>query len=288
MVVVDNCCHIRSEIVRVFPGIDVALDVWHFMRRYMAVVLGGIHNPRHGMIAKEVVNAVLVSRADGNSPAVYHTQSEQERRLQAMFEKWCSEDGIWSAAVLKWAYSSGIVIMQALVHDFVLRCNIRIGHATCHDDNLSPCSPFLQSTYGSHHTHLVTHMAALWNVLIGKKRVKVTSQIPRPELQIVHSGETFGIAASDHATTFGGLIEIKEEPHDGNGLWDFLAQDDSDDSDINPILQDLNIDPMLLQVPHQHNANANANTSVPQHVDNTHIGTWPATIDLTQGDSAEA
>jgi len=33
MVVVDNCCHVRSEILKVFPGIDVSLDVWHFMRR---------------------------------------------------------------------------------------------------------------------------------------------------------------------------------------------------------------------------------------------------------------
>ena len=67
----------------------------------MAVVLNGVHNPNHGVIAKEIVDAVLVSRADGNSPAVYHTQAEQEQRLQATFEKWCSVEGAWSAAASK-------------------------------------------------------------------------------------------------------------------------------------------------------------------------------------------
>src|SRR5712672_716698 len=152
---------------------------------------------------------------------------------------------------LQRAYSSGIVVMQALAHDFVLRRNIRIGHTTCDDDNLSPPNLFLKSTYGSHHIHLVTRTAALWNALIGKKHVKATSQIPRPELQVIHSGEAFGIAASDHATTLGGLVEIKEEPHNPDGLWDFLAEDDDDsDLDIDPILQDLDIDPMLLQISH--------------------------------------
>jgi len=67
----------------------------------MAVILGGIHNPHRGVIAKEIVDAVLVRRADGNSPAVYHTQAEQERRLRSMFEKWCSIEGVWSAAASK-------------------------------------------------------------------------------------------------------------------------------------------------------------------------------------------
>jgi hypothetical protein len=31
--VVDNCCHIMRFIRAVFPGVDVALDVWHFLMR---------------------------------------------------------------------------------------------------------------------------------------------------------------------------------------------------------------------------------------------------------------
>jgi hypothetical protein len=178
--------------------------------------------------------------------------------------------------------------MQALAHDFVLRRNIRIGHAACDDGHLSPPNTFLKLTYGSHHTRLVTGTAALWNTLIRKKHIKATRQIPWPELQVIHSGEAFGITASDHATTFGGLIEIKEEHDDTDGLsgWDFLAQDDSDDLDIDSVLQDLDIDPALVQVPRRHNANADAdtagtsvsNTSVPQHMDDARTGPHSATI----------
>jgi hypothetical protein len=67
----------------------------------MAVVLNGVHNPHRGLIAKEIVDAVLVSRADSNSPAIYHTKVEQERRLRSMFEKWCSVEGVWSLAASK-------------------------------------------------------------------------------------------------------------------------------------------------------------------------------------------
>jgi hypothetical protein len=35
MVVADNCCHVRSEVVRCLPSTDVVLDVYHFMMRYV-------------------------------------------------------------------------------------------------------------------------------------------------------------------------------------------------------------------------------------------------------------
>lgn len=34
MAIVDNCCHVKNAIRRVFPDISVLLDVWHFMMRY--------------------------------------------------------------------------------------------------------------------------------------------------------------------------------------------------------------------------------------------------------------
>ncbi len=33
IIIVDNCCHVRAEILSVFPNANVALDVWHFMKR---------------------------------------------------------------------------------------------------------------------------------------------------------------------------------------------------------------------------------------------------------------
>lgn len=37
MAIVDNCCHVRSAVTKVFPDIHVALDVWHFMMRYVSI-----------------------------------------------------------------------------------------------------------------------------------------------------------------------------------------------------------------------------------------------------------
>ncbi len=33
MATADNCCHVRAAIRKVFPDIDVVLDVWHFIMR---------------------------------------------------------------------------------------------------------------------------------------------------------------------------------------------------------------------------------------------------------------
>jgi hypothetical protein len=33
MMVVDNCCHVRNEILKWFPDIVVVLDVYHFLMR---------------------------------------------------------------------------------------------------------------------------------------------------------------------------------------------------------------------------------------------------------------
>jgi hypothetical protein len=130
--------------------------------------------------------------------------------------------------------------MVALAHDFVLRRNVRIGSAA----RDRPPTPFLKSTHGSHHTRLVTRIASLWNAALRKPSNKANLD-PRPELPYVNSGEKFGLVTSDHLTSCGGLIEIKkEEPHD-----ELLDLSTHDSNDVDRILQDLNIDPLLLLVP---------------------------------------
>jgi hypothetical protein len=134
--------------------------------------------------------------------------------------------------------------MRALGHDFVLRRNIRIGFAARGEDSTA----FLKWTYGSHHTRLVTRIATTWNGLLGWKiiRQQNLSLDPQPILRVVDSGETFGLVASDDATSYGGLIDFfkKEEPRDE--LLD-LTLHDSDE--VEHILHDLNIDPALLSAP---------------------------------------
>ena len=68
---------------------------------------------------------------------------------------------------------------------------------------------FLTSTHGSHHVGLVTAIATLHNEI---RNVKLVSNIKSlPELSDIHSNEVFGLTQSDHASTFGGMIDIKEE-----------------------------------------------------------------------------
>lgn len=103
-------------------------------------------------------------------------------------------------------------MMRALSHDFVLRRNIRIGFAARGKDSTT----FLKWTYGSHHTRLVTHIASTWNGLLDRKAIqRLNSSLdPRPVLQVVNSGERFGVVASEDAISFGGLMDTEEEPRE--------------------------------------------------------------------------
>ena len=104
------------------------------------------------------------------------------------------------------ANASGLVVFVALGHDHVHRCNIRIEFSSP-----SP-SPFVQSTYGSHHTRLVNDNALLWNIL--RKRPEVPNRHalqPRPLLPRIDSGETFGLVQADLSQVEDELLELKPE-----------------------------------------------------------------------------
>jgi len=72
---------------------------------------------------------------------------------------------------------------------------------------------FVNSTFGSHHIRLVNHVTALFNALREKQPSQVRSDLhPMDSLLLVDSGETFGLVSSAHTASYGGLLEIKEEP----------------------------------------------------------------------------
>jgi len=72
---------------------------------------------------------------------------------------------------------------------------------------------FVNSTFGSHHIRLVNHVTALFNGLQEKQPSRVRSDLhPMNGLLLVDSGETFGLVSSAHSASYGGLLEIKEEP----------------------------------------------------------------------------
>jgi hypothetical protein len=141
------------------------------------------------------------------------------------------------------ANPGGLVMFCALAHDFVLRRNIRVG---CTGRYRNP-SEFLLSTHGSHHTHLINHIAKLWNSLVSKqqKKNRGSELTCLPELPDVNSGESFGLVSSAHATTFGGLFEVKEEERE-DGLY---TMPKDDDDVLEDLLHELNIDPSLLSMP---------------------------------------
>ncbi|EGO24993.1 hypothetical protein SERLADRAFT_438585 [Serpula lacrymans var. lacrymans S7.9] len=102
MVIVDNCCHVRSAVNKAMPDAQVGLDVFHFIMRYLAAILNGTRNPQCLAVAHDISKAILSSRASGNGEsAKYQTKEEQEVQLQTMFEKWAEKGGVWSAAASK-------------------------------------------------------------------------------------------------------------------------------------------------------------------------------------------
>jgi hypothetical protein len=115
---------------------------------------------------------------------------------------------------------------------------------------------FTLSSHGSHHVHLVSAIARLWNALLAKEKGKATGTKKLeelPELQDVRSGEEFGLVASSYTTSFKGLLEIKEEykEEDEFGLSLFKESSPMHNLDINPAHSSAdNIQPDHLQVPH--------------------------------------
>ncbi|GBE82885.1 hypothetical protein SCP_0412720 [Sparassis crispa] len=79
LAVVDNCCHVRKSIKKALPEIDVVLDVWHFVGRYLACIIGGTKNSLRGAVARDLVGAILKTTADKYNRAVYWSRAEQER-----------------------------------------------------------------------------------------------------------------------------------------------------------------------------------------------------------------
>lgn len=69
--------------------------------RYMICVLGGTKNPLRSEVARSIVDAILKSSANDQSPARYWSQEEQETRLVKVYEKWVAQGSVWNAAAEK-------------------------------------------------------------------------------------------------------------------------------------------------------------------------------------------
>ena len=76
--------------------------------------------------------------------------------------------------------------------------------------------------------NLVNHVAHLWNTLYEKQptqfrsRLSLSTVLPR-----VCSEEVFGLVPSQHTSSYGGLLEIKEEPDADSGMDATLLEVDA-------------------------------------------------------------
>ncbi|KAJ3744556.1 hypothetical protein EV360DRAFT_57566, partial [Lentinula raphanica] len=253
MIVVDNCCAVRAKILSVFPDTHVVLDVWHCLKRYLNAVIRGTKNPFYKAVAHDITSAILEKRATESPTgiAIYYPQTMQKIQLEAAYQKWVKKN-VWNASgasvhaeqmkhvekgclsrtrqdirsdgsriegshkgwnSLQRSFASGLEVMTALGHDFVLRRNLRTGLKCSLNTAESSTLPleFILSAEGSHHVHLRNKIATTYNSIAKERKVSPTV-IPQPELHTATAPETFGLVNSNHASTFGGLFMLKEEP----------------------------------------------------------------------------
>ncbi|KAK7679209.1 hypothetical protein QCA50_017787 [Cerrena zonata] len=97
----DNCCHIRSAILKALPETRVLLDVFHFIARYTVTVLNGSKNPHRGEVAQDIRDAIIKKGAQKGASATYWSRRDQVIRLEAAYKKWSLFGGVWSAAAAK-------------------------------------------------------------------------------------------------------------------------------------------------------------------------------------------
>ncbi|KAJ6452711.1 hypothetical protein C8R47DRAFT_1256076 [Mycena vitilis] len=273
MLVSDNCCQIDKEVRRALPDIQICLDVFHFMMRYLAAIINGMSNPHRGEVAADIRNAILKNSASKGVLAKHWSKEEQESKMRAVYvhaaqlkhlQKGClsrrnqdiASDGSriesshkgWNG--LQRASASGLELQNALCHDFVRRRNIRMAFSK------KPGAPgnyiFVCSTFGSHHTRLVNRTALLFNNILQFEAAKKSSGVPetslQPVLRNVSSGERFGLVVSQHNDTFGGLLTIKSEVEEEDKLFQQILETPTDPQ---AVLLDLKIDTALLFQPQQ-------------------------------------
>lgn len=151
--------------------------------RYQVTIINKTTNPWYTLVGKEITEAILKERAQGGKSALYWSQSEQERQLVDVYEKWAQKGGVWSAGSarvhsdqlahvkkgclarprqdvrsdgsriegshkgwnsLQRSFSSGLEVFACLGHDFVLRRNLRVAHSQSRPES------FVKATFGLH------------------------------------------------------------------------------------------------------------------------------------------
>lgn len=173
-------------------------------------------------------------------------------------------------AIMK-SHPCSLEVILTLVHDHILRRNIRLAMRADPKDR----TPFISSTFGSHHLSLVDFIARRWNevqaIFAAKSRNGNRGLLRLPEFEEVPSREMFGLAFSYNNASFGGKLDVKKEEEDkedrivpSNVPSESLHQPSSQEW----LLRDLGIDPALVLLPEPHHPfkNGQLNTRPPVEV----------------------
>ncbi|RDX40485.1 hypothetical protein OH76DRAFT_1366168 [Lentinus brumalis] len=254
MFIADNCCYVRGTIQSVFPGVHVALDVFHLLGRYLAVVHNGTKNPLRGAVAKDVVDAIVKNRAgeDGHKYARYRNRAEQEKRLNDVFDKWARKGSVWSVAAAKvhadqlnhvkkgclertredltcngsrieGSHKGWNSIMRSFPSGIVMFTSL--GHDLVLRRNLRRAMGLHLDPLPPEH---LVHTAAFATSISGSHHVRLANNVhklwnslaavakrpSRPILRSVAVNETFGLVPSEYNATFGGLLQMPKEESD--------------------------------------------------------------------------
>ena len=86
----------------------------HYPTRYLIVVVNGTKNPHRSAVAKDIINAILETRASKGVSAIYRSKEDQESRLTAAFKKWSERPEVWSAAAPKVSASCRVMVEKLL------------------------------------------------------------------------------------------------------------------------------------------------------------------------------
>ncbi|EGO27694.1 hypothetical protein SERLADRAFT_367262 [Serpula lacrymans var. lacrymans S7.9] len=141
MIVADHCCHVQAAINVSMPGTQVVLDVFHFIMRK-----GGVWSAA----ATKVHADQLAHVKKGCLSRTHQDLQSDGSHIEGLHKGWNS---------LMRSFLSDIEMFTALGHDFVHRCNI------CISINSGNATPFIKSTYRSHHLQLISSIASQWNTL---------------------------------------------------------------------------------------------------------------------------
>ena len=89
-------CSCGALLAVFYDGGNLTSDI----RSYLVCLMGGSKCPVRADVARDIVDAILKSRALNKTPAVYWNKEEQEACLEAAFKKWDNK-GVWTAAGAK-------------------------------------------------------------------------------------------------------------------------------------------------------------------------------------------